>query len=259
MALPDAQQYELVAHDVDESIEDSSPFAGANNQLCPPSVLTRTSLVSGSFAGNVDARQSEGSPQDSELTGPIDAGPVVGRAADVHETPPSELKNTAPVGSEPPVSYPLAMQLPPATHWTLRGEKSPAISDTDQLAPPFDVTAATPAPEPMSMDPTATHDFAVVHETDLKSADGGELSGPASELQVSPPSSVVKNTEVPSLLRPSMAHVSAPTQSSAVEGTTPLGRADCWNDAPPSWVTSTCGAEGPTNGYAPEPDVRSSR
>jgi hypothetical protein len=86
-AAPDAQQYELVAHDIDESIEGSRPSAADSAHVCPPSVLTRTSLLSEPLAGNVDARQSEPSLHDTEVTGPIDAG----IAADDHDEPPSEL------------------------------------------------------------------------------------------------------------------------------------------------------------------------
>jgi hypothetical protein len=54
-------------------------------------VVTRTSLLREPLPANVDARQSEASLHDSEVTGPIDAEPVVGIDADVHDEPPSEL------------------------------------------------------------------------------------------------------------------------------------------------------------------------
>ena len=57
-------------------------------------MVTRTSLLREPLAANVEARQSEASLHDSEVTGPgdvEDADPVVGIEADVHDLPPSEL------------------------------------------------------------------------------------------------------------------------------------------------------------------------
>ena len=87
IAAPDAQQYELVAHDVDVSIEGWRPCAADSAHVCPPSVLTRTSLLGDTLDVNVVARQSTALLHESEVTGPIDDG----IAADVHDEPPSEL------------------------------------------------------------------------------------------------------------------------------------------------------------------------
>jgi len=54
-------------------------------------VVTRTSLFRVPLPANVEARQSDASLHESEVTGPIDADPVVGIDADAHDEPPSEL------------------------------------------------------------------------------------------------------------------------------------------------------------------------
>jgi hypothetical protein len=85
---PDAQQYEVVAHETDVNNEDAIPPATAVAQVCPPSVVTSTSLVFALLAPpNVVARQLELSLHEIESTGPIPTGIV----ADAHVEPPSVL------------------------------------------------------------------------------------------------------------------------------------------------------------------------